>query len=391
MIYLDHNATTPLAPEVRAAMLPFMEQGFGNPSSRYELGVRAKEAVETARAHVAALINADPAEIIFTSGGTESNNHAIKGVADQFMGQKNHMITTKIEHPAILEPMLYLLTNHGWDVTFLPVNSRGVVDPEDVARAVKPGTALISVMHANNETGVIQPVEEIGALAREKGVLFHTDAAQSAGKIPVDAQAINADLLTLAGHKLYSPKGVGALYVRTGTPIMPFMHGAGQETGRRAGTENVILDVALGEGCRLAREGFETHVRTMRATRDRLRQKLSEAVEELVIFGAPEPALPNTLFVSFPGVPGADILDEIPELCASTGAACHDSQVRLSHVLEAMGVDERVGKGAVRLTTGRSSVIDDMDFAAQKLAEAYQRLLAGARTAQPLAQRGAQA
>jgi cysteine desulfurase len=376
MIYLDHNGTTPIAPQVRAAMLPYMEEDFGNPSSSYDLGVRAKKAVETARSHIAALINADPSEIIFTSGGTESNNHVIKGLADHFGDRRNHMITTKIEHPAVLEPMLYLIMTRGWDVTFLPVGGDGRVDPRDVAKAIKRQTALISVMHSNNETGVIQPVEEIARIAREADVLFHTDAAQSMGKITVDVKAAKADLLSIAGHKLYAPKGVGALYIRGGVSIERFMHGAGQESGRRAGTENVILDVALGEACRLAKENFDDYAEIMRSTRDRLYRRLMDSVPGLTLFGHRDLRLPNTLFVSFPGVAGQDLLARTKMLSASTGAACHDMEVRLSHVLAAMNVSEDLGRGAVRLTTGRGSTLDDMDAAADVLVESYRRLTA---------------
>ena len=374
MIYLDHNGTTPIAPQVRDAMLPYIEEDFGNPSTSYDLGVRAKEAVESARSHIAALINADPSEIVFTSGGTESNNHVIKGLADHFGDQKNHMIATKIEHPAILEPMLYLIMTRGWDVTFLPVDGDGRVDPQDVAKAIRRQTALISVMHSNNETGVIQPVEEIARIAREADVLFHTDAAQSMGKIKVDVKAIKADLLSIAGHKLYAPKGVGALYIRNGVTIERFMHGAGQESGRRAGTENVILDVGLGKACLLANQDFESFAETMRSTRDRLHQRLMDQIPGLALFGHKEFRLPNTLFVSFPGVAGQDLLAQTKVLSASTGAACHDKEVRLSHVLAAMNVSEDLGRGAVRLTTGRGSSLEDMDAAADALVESYRRL-----------------
>ncbi len=374
MIYLDHNATTPLAPEVRAAMLPFMESEFGNPSSGYALGRRAKEAVERARTQVAALLNAEPDEVIFTSGGTESNNHVIKGVADHFAGNRRHMITTKIEHPAVLEPMIHLMTARGWDVTFLPVDGDGQVDPSDVSRSITPATVLISVMHSNNETGVLQPVDEIAEMARKAGVLFHTDAAQSMGKVPVDVKASGVDFLSIAGHKLYAPKGVGALFIRKGAPLDPFMHGAGQESGQRAGTENVIHDVALGEACRLARENSRNYVETMRSTRDLLARLLKESIPGLVVFGESHERLPNTLFAAFPGVSGADMLAGAPYVYASTGAACHDTSVRLSHVLSAMNVDENTGKGAVRLTTGRSSTPELIAAAAEALVRSWRSL-----------------
>jgi cysteine desulfurase len=379
MIYLDHNATTPLAPEVRQAMLPFMEAEFGNPSSSYDLGVRAKTALEKARCQVAELINADPAEIVFTSGGTESNNHAIKGVADLTAGQSAHMITTRIEHPAVIEPALYLLKVGGWDVTFLPVNAQGRVNPSDLEKALTPRTRLISVMHANNETGAVQPVEAIGEIARRAGVLFHTDAAQSIGKIPVDVRSIKADLMTIAGHKLYAPKGVGALFIRGGVQLSPLIQGAGQENGRRAGTENVILIAGLGEACRLAYKNLDYITNHLRRVTDRLFLKLKEAIPEIVLFGPSRERLPNTLFVSFPGVSGAEILAGAPFVYASTGAACHDRTVRMSHVLEAMGVSPALGRGAVRLTTGRGSTEQDMDIAAETLALSYSNTLKGRR------------
>jgi cysteine desulfurase len=379
MIYLDHNATTPLAPEVRESMLPFMESEFGNPSSAYELGLHARNAVEKARKQLAELIHADPSEIVFTSGGTEGNNHVIKAMADMTAGQPGHIITTKIEHPAVIEPVLYLMNYRGWDATFVPVDGEGVVDPREVEKAINPRTRLISVMHANNETGVIQPVEEIGTIARRAGVLFHTDAAQGVGKIPIDVRSMKADFLTVAGHKLYAPKGVGALFIRSGVQLPPFLHGAGQENGRRAGTENVILIAGFGQACRLAHRNLDFIMSHLQRVTNRLYLKLKEAVPEIILFGSHHERLPNTLYLSFPGVSGAEVLAGAPVVCASTGAACHDRTVRMSHVLEAMGINPEIAMGAVRLTTGRGNTEEEMDRAAQALAESYRRIIRGRR------------
>ena len=375
MIYLDHNATTPIAPEVRKTMMRYIESEFGNPSSNYPLGKRAKDAVEEARSHVAAFVGGQPSEIIFTSGGTESNNHVIKGIAEHYSGKKDHMITTKIEHPAVLEPMLHLAVAYGWEITFINVDRDGRIDPGDVKKAITSRTALVSVMHANNETGVIQPVEAVGEIARNAGVLFHTDAAQSAGKIDVNVHDIRADFLSLAGHKLYAPKGVGALYIREGVEIPSFIHGAGQEHGLRPGTENVLLDAAFGEACRVAAKEKDHFREVMLKAGECLLAVLKNGLPELKLFGHPNLRLPNTLFVSFPGVPGADVLAGAPEIFASTGAACHDDTVRLSHVLAAMGVEEGEGKGAVRLTTGRSSQTEDMKTAGKALLSSYFRIV----------------
>ncbi|HID28736.1 MAG TPA: cysteine desulfurase, partial [Desulfobacterales bacterium] len=344
MIYLDHNATTPIAPEVAEAMRPYWGEKYGNPSSGYPLGRLAKEALEDARGRVANLLGCRAEEIVFTSGGTESNNMVIKGVAHTLAEKGHHIITTAIEHPAITNPCLFLLYQ-GYDVTFLPVDSTGLVAPSAVQEAIRPTTVLISVMHANNETGTIQPISEIGALAKEAGVLFHTDAAQSVGKIPARVSDLRVDFLSVAGHKMYAPKGVGALFLSNGLKIEPFMHGAGQELGRRAGTENVMFAAALGTACSLAGERMPTDAERIRHLRDRLHSLLVEAVPALVLNGHPEARLPNTLNVSLPGVDGATLLDAVPEICASTGAACHDRSVQLSHVLAAMQVPKEIGRG----------------------------------------------
>ncbi len=373
MIYLDHNATTPIADEVLEAMRPYLGERYGNPSSNHDLGRAAKQGLEEARGRVAELLGALPEEVVFTSGGTESNNMVIKGVAYSLAEKGRHIITTAVEHPAVTNPCCFLI-HQGYDVTFLPVDPTGQVNPGSVKEAIRPTTILISVMHANNETGTIEPIEQIGALAREAGVLFHTDAAQSAGKIPVDVSGLNVDFLSLAGHKMYAPKGVGALFIRKGLKIEPFMHGAGQESGRRAGTENVMFAVALGRASVLARERMSEEAGRIRYLRDRLYDVLYAHIPGLVLNGHPQARLPNTLNISLPGVQGGRLLDAVPEICASTGAACHDRSVHLSHVLAAMQVTEEIGQGAVRLTLGRKNTEAEIDTAAKMMIDAYQKL-----------------
>ncbi|MDY6953692.1 MAG: cysteine desulfurase family protein [Thermodesulfobacteriota bacterium] len=373
MIYLDHNATTPIAPEVAEAMRPHLGKAYGNPSSSHELGRHAKRTLEGARAEVAKLIGCQPQEVVFTSGGTESNNMAIKGVAHSFAHKGRHIVTTEIEHPAVTNPCLFLMYQ-GYDVTFLPVDRFGLVDPWAVKDAIKPTTTLVSVMHANNETGVVQPIEQIGELTQAAGVLFHVDAAQSAGKIPVDVSALRVDLLSLAGHKMYAPKGIGALFIKNGLKIEPFMHGAAQESGRRAGTENVMFVVALAKACALAREKMSEEAERIRDLRDRFHELLAGHIPGLVLNGHAQSRLPNTLNVSLPGVDGSALLDAIPEICASTGAACHDHSVSLSHVLAAMQVPEEIGRGAIRLTLGRENSEAEIEAAAEMMVHAYERL-----------------
>ena len=373
MIYLDHNATTPIAPDVAAAMAPYMGDQYGNPSSNHVLGRAAKKAVENARKQVATLLRCHPQEIVFTSGGTESNNMVLKGLAHRYKEKGRHIITTAIEHPAINNPCMYL-RQQGYDITFVPVDAAGRVDPASVKDAIKPTTILISVMHANNETGSIQPIKEIGTLARHAGVLFHTDAAQSAGKIPVEISDLPVDFVSLAGHKMYAPKGIGALFIRDGLKTEPFMHGAGQESGRRAGTENVMFSVAMGTACALAGRVMPEESESVRKLRDRLHDHLVQGIPNLVLNGHPSMRLPNTLNVSVPGVDGGALLDAVPEVCASTGAACHDRAVTLSHVLAAMGVSKEMGRGAIRLTLGRENTEEQIDKAAELIVTAYNKL-----------------
>lgn len=372
-IYLDHNATTPIAPEVVEAMMPYLKEEFGNPSSGYGLGTKAKKAIETARKEVAALLGSKNEEIVFTSGGSESNNAVLKGVIDFRAPEKFHIITSSVEHPAVLNPCLYLM-EIGVEVTFVSVDHFGVVNPEEIEKAIKSSTVLVSIMAANNETGTLQPIEEITRVAHGHGVMVHTDAAQAVGKLEVDVESLGVDFLSLAGHKFYGPKGVGALYVREGRAITPLIHGAAQEGGKRAGTENLLLVAGLGAACRICRERLTREFKNMKMLRDRLETLLFEGLDHLVLNGHPQHRLPNTLNVSVPGLEGGKILAGVPEIMASTGAACHDRSVRLSHVLAAMGVASEVGMGALRLTVGRSNSLAQVEEAARLIVNQVKRM-----------------
>ncbi|RWK68523.1 cysteine desulfurase family protein [Mesorhizobium sp.] len=364
-IYLDYNASTPIGPSVAAAMRPYLDEAFGNPSSGHWASLPAKAALEKARSQVAALLDCAPDEIVFTSGGSEANNLAIKGTFFALRHKGEHIVTTTVEHPAILAPCRFL-EQLGAAVTYVPVDSTGRVDPEDVRRAVTPRTILISVMHANNEVGTIQPIEEIGAIAREHGVRFHTDAAQSVGKIATRVDTLGVDLLTIAGHKLYAPKGVGALYVRVGLRLEPLIHGAGHEHGRRAGTESALLAVGLGAACALASD-LEPMAR-VRVLRDRFWEALQESFgDRVALNGHPQHRLPNTLSVSFVGMIGAEVLSRLDGVAASTGSACHAGRVELSPVLTAMGVPEKIGMGAVRFSLGRATTGAEIDAIVDRL------------------------
>ncbi len=364
MIYLDYNATTPIDPQVTKLMERYMYEEFGNPSSGHVLGKRVRNAVENAREKVARLLSCSSHEIIFTSGGTEANNTIIKGVAYALKAKGDHIITTSIEHPSVTNPCLFL-RNEGFDITFVPVDRYGLVDPNDVRGAIHNKTILISVMHANNETGSIQPISEIGQVAREAGVYFHSDAAQTIAKIPTDVRELGVDFLTIAGHKCYAPKGVGAFYIRDGLNIEPLIHGASQEKGQRAGTENVMHIVGVGEACNLALSRTNEDTSRIRGLRDRLYQLLSRDLDGVILNGHPVKRLPNTLNVSFVDVIGSEILDELPQICASTGAACHDRKVLVSHVLSAMGIPKRVAVGAIRLTLGHRTTESEIETAAE--------------------------
>lgn len=372
-IYLDYNATTPIAPEVAAVIRHWLEADFGNPSSSHAYGQRAHAAVGKARAEVATLIGAQAAEIVFTGNATEANNLALLGVA-RAVPDKRHMIVSAVEHPAVMQPALHL-REIGWDVTVVGVDATGRVDPAVVTAALRPHTALVSVMLANNEVGTLQPIAEIAALARANGSLMHTDAAQAAGKLPVKVDELGVDLLTLAFHKFYGPKGIGALYVRQGTPLKPILFGAGQEHGLRPGTENVALIVGAGETARLACERLPQVTQHLHTMRERLWQRLAAGVPGLLLNGHPESRLPNTLHVSFPGVSGRDLLAMAEAtVAASVGSACHSHGDAVSGVLAAMGCDAERARGAVRLSVGRETTGEEIDRAAAALIAAWKQL-----------------
>jgi cysteine desulfurase len=379
-IYLDYNATTPLDPAMLEAMLPYLREHFGNPSSTHVYGRTAHVAVDTARQQVADLLGAQPDEIIFTGGGSEASNQALKGVVfakpHGIFGRwarDAHIITSAVEHPATLQPCDFL-KRLGCRITVLPVDRHGLVDPDDVRKALDRRTTLVSIMHANNEVGTLQPIRAIAALAHERGAWMHTDAAQSVGKLPVDVNELGVDLLSVAGHKVYAPKGVGVLYVRRGLKLEPLIHGAGHEAGRRAGTENVPYVVALGAACALARQALPAATERLRQLRERLWERLRSALGDgVVLNGHPDLRLPNTLNVNFVGQIGADFLQAVPAIAASTGSACHEGHVTMSPVLQAMGVPAQLGRGAVRLSVGRFTTEAEIDQAAEVLLKQAQK------------------
>ena len=363
-IYLDFNASSPTAPEVVDAMRMVLEEPYGNPSSGHWAGSPAREAVDKARMQVAGLLGCKANEIVFTSGGSEANNHALKGVFSASGGADAHIVTTEVEHPAVINPCRFL-ERLGATVTYLRVDGFGRVNPDDVRRALRPSTILVSVMHANNEVGTIQPIEEIAQITHEAGILLHSDAAQSAGKISFTVQGLGVDLLSVAGHKLYAPKGVGALYIRDGISLEPLIHGASHESGRRAGTENVLLDVALGAACDLARRKGMDAVRELRDLFWCLLQ--DKFGDRVVLNGHPIERLPNTLNVSFVAQVGAEILGRLPGVAASTGSACHAGSVELSPVLRAMGIAPEIGMGAIRFSLGRTTTRGEIEAVVEEL------------------------
>ena len=370
-IYLDHNATTPVLPEVVAAMLPYLHEHFGNPSSSHVYGWRARDAVEHARAQVAQLLGAAPDEIVFTSGGTEANNLAIRGVTE-LLPRRKHLVTSKIEHPATVEPCRHL-QRHGWEVTWLAVDRTGRIGPLEVANALRGDTALLTIIHANNETGTIQPVAEAARTAHAAGAIVHTDAAQSAGKIPVRVDDLGVDLLSIAGHKVYAPKGVGALYIRRGTLVEPLVRGAGHERGLRPGTENVASIVGLGAACEIAHAGLDDEAGRVQRLRDVMWKQLCESVPGLLLNGHADERLPNTLNLRFPDALGTEILALAPEVAASTGSACHEGGEQPSAVLTAMGIEPEAALGSIRLSLGRRTTDDDIERAALALADGWRR------------------
>jgi cysteine desulfurase len=392
-VYLDYNATTPVEPQVLDAMLPYFSADFANASSIHTPGQRARAAVETAREQVAALIGARPQEIVFTSGGTESDNHAIFGVIAESVGQalppvafssladsplaKPHIITTTIEHEAVLNAC-QALEKQGVSVTYLPVDREGMVDSESVRGAIRPGTALITIMHANNELGAVQPLEEIGRIAKEHKIYFHTDAVQSAGKIPIDVNDVNVDLLSLSGHKLYAPKGAGALYVRSGTHLRQLLYGGHHQRGFRPGTENVGGIVGLGKAAEIARPSLAGDVKHVSALRDKLERGLLERVPQIRVNGALAPRTPNTTNVMFAGIEGEALVIalDLKGLACSVGAACSSGAVEPSHVLTAIGLSQEEAKASLRFSLGRHTAESEIDFALRVIPEAVAQLRA---------------
>lgn len=376
-IYLDYNATTPIDKEVADAMAPYLYGFYGNPSSSHPYGTQTKLAVESARGQVAKLLNCQPDEVIFTSGDTESNNYALRGAALANQHKGRHIITSAIEHPAVLEVCHYLETQ-GFQVTYLPVDQYGLVNPQDLEKALTPQTILVSIMHANNEVGTIQPIRELTDLSHTAGALFHTDAAQTVGKIPVDIQDLGIDLLSIAGHKLYAPKGIGALYIRSGIKLDKLMYGASHEANRRPGTENVLEIVGLGKACEIASRDLDKNMQHFTHMRDMLHNRLQETLPEgsFLLNGHPELRLPNTLSLAFFRVEANTLLSEISDrVAASAGAACHADQIDLSHVLEAMQVPIDYAMGTVRFSVGRHTTEAEIDQAVQVLTGALGRLL----------------
>lgn len=354
-IYLDFNATTPHDPEVISSMLPYLYEHFGNPSSSHQYGRIAKDALELARRQVANLLSCLPEEIIFTSGGTESNNYALIGTAFAKKEYGNHIITTAIEHPSVLNVCKFL-EKKGFEISYIPVDGFGSVELSIIKEAIKDKTILITIMHANNEVGTIQPLEKISMIAKENGIILHTDAAQSVGKIPVDVDSLGVDLLTLAGHKLYAPKGVGSLYIRKGTLLAKFMHGAGQENDLRAGTENVLEIVGLGKACEIAKRDLDKNKLHMKRMAEMLYHGLKERIEDIRLNGHPEMRLPNTLSIAFKGISATALISKIQDYVAvSAGAACHSGCEKISHVLEAMDIPHEWAKGTIRFSTGKTT------------------------------------
>lgn len=376
-IYLDYNATTPVDPTVADAMRPYLERSFGNASSDHVYGIEARAAVEQARIQVADLIRARAPEIVFTGGGSEADNLAIKGTVFANLDRRPHVISSVTEHPAVLNTLHYLQQRFGVDYTLVTVDEHGLASPSAVHDAMRPETVLVTVMHANNEVGTLQPLQDIGRLTREAGVVFHVDAAQSVGKVRVDVDELGVDLLTIAAHKLYAPKGVGALYIRRGVRIDSLIHGSSQEHNMRAGTENVAGLVGFGAAAAMAGALIPEETRRLRDLRDRLHRRLSALIPDLRLNGHPEQRLPNTLNVSFPHALGQAVLAGAPEVAASTGAACHSGMTEPSSVLMAMGFSRERALGAVRLSLGRYSTADDMERAASALAAAHQALAPG--------------
>ncbi len=374
-IYIDHNATTPLDHEVLDEMLPFLRDDWGNPSSVHWAARGPKAAMDTARERVAALLNCAPLEVVFTATGTEGDNHAIKGVALAKKNKGNHIITTVVEHPAVLNTCKYL-EKEGFAVTYLKVDAMGRLDLDELRAAIRPETILISIMYANNETGVIFPIDEIGEIAREKGIVFHTDAVQAVGKIPIDVKTLKVDLLTLSGHKLYGPKGTGALFVRRGVRLVPLMHGGHQERNRRGGTENVAGLVGLGKACEMANESMEENVKHMSGLRDRLEKGIAAKIPDIKINGDVEHRLPNTANISFEYVEGESLLLglDMMGVAASSGSACTSGSLEPSHVLLAMSLSHEMSHGSVRFSFGKDNTEAEIDYIIEVMPPIVERM-----------------
>jgi cysteine desulfurase len=374
-VYLDYNATTPIAPAVVEAMLPFLTEHHGNPSSAHEPGRICQGAVEEARERVASLLGCDAGEVVFTSGGSESNNLALKGILQRGPRRAGgRLLISAFEHPAVQKPAEFL-QNRGIEVDRVPVGRNGLIDPEAVRARLTADTRLVSIMHANNEIGTLQPIAEIAEICRSRGIVLHTDAAQSVGKVPVRVGELGVDMLTVAGHKLYAPKGVGALYVRGRLDLEPLIHGAGHEGGRRAGTENVPYLVGLGRAAELCQRVLEESMPRVGRLRDRLLAILREGVgPSLTVNGDGAPRLPNTLSVIFPGISSAELLERAPQIHASTGAACHGDSISPSSTLQAIGLDAERARGALRLSLGVPTTEEEIDRSAEVLLRAYREL-----------------
>lgn len=370
---MDYNATTPIDPQVAEAMLPFVHQHYGNPSSSHPLGVIAHAAVEEARDRIAKMLGCQPQEVVFTSGGTEANNYAIKGVAGAYSAQGNHIITSSVEHPAVIEVCRFL-EEKGKRVTYLPADRFGYLDPQQVSDAITDQTVLVTVMHANNEVGTLEPIREIAEIAHQRGVLVHADCAQSIGKIPVDVDHLGVDLLTVAGHKLYAPKGIGVLYVRTGVRLEKLIHGANHEMNWRAGTENVIEIVGLGKACQLIHENLPEYQSHMTRMRDQLESGLLDRFPDSRLNGHPENRLPNTSSISFKNLEANRILDGLTSVAASAGAACHSDRVEVSSVLEAMNVPMEYAMGTIRFSVGRFTTSSEIELATAEISKVINEL-----------------
>ncbi len=372
-IYLDYNASTPVDPEVARAMLPFLEEQFGNPSSIHWYGTQTRRAIEKARHQIADLISCEPAEILFTSGGTESNNHAIKGTAFAYRHRGNHIITSQIEHPAVIEVCRYLEKN-GFEITYLPVDENGLIDTLELERSLTSRTILISIMHANNEVGTIQPLTEISKIISDKNIILHTDAAQSIGKIEVNVGTLGVDILSIAGHKVYAPKGIGALYLKQGVQLEKFMHGADHEQNLRAGTENVMEIVGLGKACEIAKENLSQNMTHMKDLRDRLYNGLKNNMSNIKLNGHPHKRLPNTLNISFKNIEANLILSRLKGVAVSAGAACHSDSIDISPVLTAMGIPMEYAMGTIRFSVGRMTTSDEIERAIKEIVATVKKI-----------------